>query len=53
MLLLCIPINPNHNVNSLIEVAARNRLLQLMEAAGIADPWSKAQRRRLSAVLFT
>jgi putative thioredoxin len=35
------------------EGAARNRLLQLMEAAGIADPWSKAQRRRLSAVLFT
>jgi len=33
--------------------AARSRLLQLMEAAGIADEWSKAQRRRLSAVLFT
>jgi putative thioredoxin len=33
--------------------AARGRLLQLMEAAGIADEWSKAQRRRLSAVLFT
>ena len=33
--------------------AARARLLQLMEAAGIADEWSKAQRRRLSAVLFT
>jgi len=33
--------------------AARARLLQLMEAAGIADEWSKALRRRLSAVLFT
>ncbi len=33
--------------------AARARLLQLMEAAGIADEWSKVQRRRLSAVLFT
>ena len=33
--------------------AARARLLQLIEAAGIADEWSKAQRRRLSAVLFT
>jgi putative thioredoxin len=35
------------------EGAARKRLLQLMEAQGIADPWARAQRRRLSAVLFT
>ena len=35
------------------EGAARARLLQLMEAEGIADPWAKAQRRRLSALLFT
>jgi len=28
-------------------------LLQLIEAQGIEDPWSGAQRRRLSAVLFT
>jgi len=33
--------------------AARKRLLQLIEAQGIEDPWSGAQRRRLSAVLFT
>ena len=33
--------------------AARKRLLQLMEVVGIADPWVSAQRRRLSAVLFT
>ena len=35
------------------EGAARTRLLQLLEAAGFADPWSGAQRRRLSALLFT
>ena len=29
------------------------RFLQLLEAQGIADPWARAQRRRLSAVLFT
>ncbi len=33
--------------------AARKRLLQLIEAQGLEDPWSGAQRRRLSAVLFT
>ena len=33
--------------------AARKRLLQLIEAQGLEDPWSSAQRRRLSAVLFT
>jgi putative thioredoxin len=33
--------------------AARARLLQLLEAAGLEDPWARAQRRRLSAVLFT
>ena len=32
---------------------ARKRLLQLIEAQGIADPWGRAQRRRLSALLFT
>ena len=35
------------------EGAARQRLLQLLEAQGLSDPWSSAQRRRLSAVLFT
>jgi putative thioredoxin len=35
------------------EGAARARFLQLLEAAGIEDPWARAQRRRLSAVLFT
>jgi putative thioredoxin len=33
--------------------AARQRLLQLLEAQGLEDPWARTQRRRLSAVLFT
>lgn len=33
--------------------AARIRLLQLLEAAGFEDPWGRAVRRRLSALLFT
>ena len=33
--------------------AARKRFLQLLEAQGLEDPWSAAQRRRLSALLFT
>jgi putative thioredoxin len=33
--------------------AARKRFLQLLEAQGLEDSWSSAQRRRLSAVLFT
>jgi putative thioredoxin len=35
------------------EGAARQRFLQLLEAEGIGDPWSRDQRRRLSALLFT
>jgi putative thioredoxin len=35
------------------EGAARKRLLQLMEVVGLEDPWASAQRRRLSAILFT
>ncbi|MEO6581503.1 MAG: tetratricopeptide repeat protein [Sphingomicrobium sp.] len=35
------------------EAAARKRFLQLLEAQGLADPWTRAQRRRLSALLFT
>ncbi|HEU4957250.1 MAG TPA: tetratricopeptide repeat protein [Sphingomicrobium sp.] len=35
------------------EGAARQRLLQILEAAGLEDPWARAQRRRLSALLFT
>jgi putative thioredoxin len=35
------------------EGAPRQRFLQLLEAQGLEDPWSRAQRRRLSAVLFT
>jgi putative thioredoxin len=35
------------------EGAARKRLLQLMEAVGLEDPWASTQRRRLSAILFT
>ena len=33
--------------------AARKRLLQLLEVVGLEDPWASAQRRRLSALLFT
>jgi putative thioredoxin len=33
--------------------AARTRFLQLLEAQGLENPWSSAQRRRLSALLFT
>jgi len=35
------------------EGAARQRLLKLMEAVGLEDPWVGQQRRRLSAILFT
>ena len=35
------------------EGAARSRFLQILEAAGLEDPWARAQRRRLSALLFT
>ena len=35
------------------EGAARQRFLQLLEAQGLGDAWSSAQRRRLSALLFT
>jgi putative thioredoxin len=32
---------------------ARKRLLQFLEVVGLEDPWAGAQRRRLSAILFT
>ena len=35
------------------EGAARTQLLKLFEAVGLEDPWVSAQRRRLSAILFT
>jgi putative thioredoxin len=35
------------------EGAARAQLLKFFDVVGIADPWVSAQRRRLSAVLFT
>ncbi|MDB5662678.1 MAG: thioredoxin [Sphingomonas bacterium] len=35
------------------EGAARSRLLTLFDAVGLEDPWVAAQRRRLSAILFT
>jgi putative thioredoxin len=35
------------------EGAARKRFLQLLEAQGLADPWARSQRRRLSALIFT
>ncbi len=35
------------------EGAARARFLQILEAAGLEDGWARAQRRRLSALLFT
>ena len=34
------------------EGAARAKLLQLLEAVGLTDPWASAQRRRLSDILF-
>jgi putative thioredoxin len=34
------------------EGAARKRLLQILEAQGLEDPWARSQRRRLSALLF-
>ncbi|HYN45185.1 MAG TPA: tetratricopeptide repeat protein [Allosphingosinicella sp.] len=34
------------------EGAARKRLLQILEAVGLEDPWAGDQRRRLSAILF-
>jgi putative thioredoxin len=34
------------------EGAARTKLLQLIEAVGLEDPWAAAQRRRLSQILF-
>jgi len=33
--------------------AAKAKLLQMLEAAGYADPWGRGIRRRLSALLFT
>ena len=35
------------------EGAARAQFLKLLEAVGLEDPWVSAQRRRLSAILFT
>ena len=35
------------------EGAARAQLLKLFDVVGVSDPWVSAQRRRLSAVLFT
>ena len=35
------------------EGTARKRFLQLLEAQGLEDDWARAQRRRLSALLFT
>jgi putative thioredoxin len=32
--------------------AARRKLLQILEAVGLEDPWAGAQRRRLSSILF-
>jgi putative thioredoxin len=35
------------------EGAARAQLLKLFDVVGVGDQWVSAQRRRLSAVLFT
>ena len=35
------------------EGAAKTQLLKVFEVVGVMDPWVSAQRRRLSAVLFT
>jgi putative thioredoxin len=34
------------------EGAARKKLLQILEAVGLEDPWAGVQRRRLSSILF-
>lgn len=34
------------------EGAARAQFLKMLEAVGLEDPWTSAQRRRLSAILF-
>src|SRR5436190_326226 len=34
------------------EGAAREKLLQILEAVGLEDSWAGAQRRRLSSILF-
>lgn len=34
------------------EGAARTRLLEMFETVGLSDPWTSANRRKLSAVLF-
>lgn len=34
------------------EGAARAQFLKVLEAVGLEDPWTSAQRRRLSAILF-
>jgi putative thioredoxin len=46
-------LNSIHRDRDWNEGAARKRLLQFMEVVGLEDPWSAAQRRRLSAILFT
>ena len=53
----------NQAADALLEIIARDKewnggaaralFLQMLEAAGIEDPWARAQRRRLSALLFT
>lgn len=35
------------------DAAAKTQLLKLFDVVGVMDPWVSAQRRRLSAVLFT
>ena len=35
------------------EGAARKKLLQILEAVGLEDSWAGAQRRKLSAILFS
>lgn len=35
------------------EGAARDRLLKMFDAIGVDDPWTLAQRRKLSAILFS
>ena len=47
-LLAIIARDPDWNAG-----AARKRFLQLLEAQGFADPWTRGQRRRLSALIFT
>ena len=46
-------LNEEAQLNLMGRIRTRSEILQLLEAQGLEDPWSRAQRSRLSALLFT